>query len=208
MRLCLPMFWLGVGLACAPSIADQATRDGRRVAPDTADSADSDPMVVDTDTSDTAVPHVPVQGQRVIDATDYDSWVGFDLDEGELSDVSQSDWDIALQRYHVKLNGGASGDRDVVAQWVAGTLDEVHQAPAAGWGEDAADDDDDGIPEYLFEDWYLYDSATHVLTPDERVYLIRTGQGAYRKLAIESYYDGVGTPAKVRFRFGELDPPK
>ena len=55
--------------------------------------------------------------QRVLNATSNESWVYFDLDTASViypeNPQADSDWDIAFQRFKIKLNGGVSGPAGV-----------------------------------------------------------------------------------------------
>ena len=130
-----------------------------------------------------------------IDATDAAAWTAIDLDTGAEADEG---WDLAAQRFHLKLDGGVSGDGGVrVAPLPGAAFAEVTAAPADGWITDAPDgDDDDAEPDYAFEQgdgWYAYDVATHTLTPRDTVWIVESGEGALVKLRIDAYYDDAGT---------------
>ena len=51
---------------------------------------------------------------NIIDAQNYDNWVYYNLDDDSIVDITHeesllsTDWHIAFQRNHVKLNGGLS----------------------------------------------------------------------------------------------------
>lgn len=84
----------------------------------------------------------PMENAReaTIDASGNE-WKYFSFSSGkEVSVVSPTtslDWDIAFNRYYVKLNGGASGDGKAEAlktdktQW-----NEVNEAPVTGYSKD------------------------------------------------------------------------
>ncbi|MCB9766290.1 MAG: HmuY family protein [Alphaproteobacteria bacterium] len=138
------------------------------------------------------------------DATDESAWVSYDLDGAAFTEDDA--WDLGIQRYHVRLNGGVSGDAGVEAAWVeAASLDAVTEAPADGWRTDEADADADGVPEYAFGDWYDYDPATHLLSPKARVWVVRSGEGALWKLRITGYYDDAGSGGHPCFEWAALE---
>ena len=147
-----------------------------------------------------------------VDATAEGTWVYLDLDDGRQLEVAdpQADpeWDLAFQRFHIKLNGGVSGGADVQATPVEGTTFEaLTTAPANGYLADQADgDDDDDDPDYVLREWYDYDFMTHVLTPAAVVYVVRHGSG-HTKLQLDSYYDDAGTSGFVTFRWAPLASP-
>lgn len=140
-------------------------------------------------------------GQRtVIDATDEEAWVYFDLETGtelEVDDpMTDPDWDLAFKRFHVASNGGVSGSAGSEVAVLEATFDEVTEVPADGFRVDEADgDDDNDDPDYVFADWYDYDFMTHVLTPKALTYVVLTGSGNAFKIAFEGYYDDAGTSA-------------
>jgi hypothetical protein len=164
----------------------------------------------------TLVPTGPVTTGRnadgtfttIVDATAAPAWTY--LDFGTRAQASEAGpWDLRYQRFHISANGGVTGAGGVeVAPVAAGSLAEVTAVPAAGWITDAPDGDDANLePDYAFEQgngWYAYDIQTHVLKPRPLVWVVRTRGGAAIKLSIERYYDAVGTPGWITFRWGTL----
>ena len=62
-------------------------------------------------------------------------------------------------------------------------------------------------PDYAFEQgdgWYAYDVASHVLTPRPLVWVVRTGDATAVKVAIEDYYDDVGSSGVFTLRWAPL----
>ncbi|HVK78647.1 MAG TPA: HmuY family protein [Kofleriaceae bacterium] len=143
-----------------------------------------------------------------VDATAVDTWTHVDLETGaESSD--QTSWDLAAQRFHLKLNGGVSGTAGVEVAPVPGALADVTAAPTTGWITDAADGEDENMdPDYAFEQgdgWYAYDPQTHLLTPHPTVWVVRTGAGAVVALQITDYYDDAGTSGHFTMTWKALD---
>lgn len=143
-----------------------------------------------------------------IDATDAESWTALAFATGE--EIDGDGWDLSAQRFHLKLNGGVSGDGGVeVAPLPGAAFADVTAPPSSGWITDAPDgDDDDAEPDYAFEQgdgWYAYDPATHVLTPRDVVWVIRTVDGAHLKLVIDGYYDDAGTAGVFTTTWAPLD---
>jgi hypothetical protein len=142
----------------------------------------------------------------ILDASRSDTWTAIDLDRGgEVTDSSDASWDLAGQRFHLRLNGTLlSGTVQVRS---LGDVDlSAAPVPADGpWLEDLVDgDDENDLPDYAFEQgdgWYDYDATTHVLTARPITWLVRTGEGALRVVRIESYYDSAGTAARLRMRW-------
>jgi len=200
--------------ACADSIAPDEGPDGPDggppppTAPDGGPAADAAPAA----TGRVATVRRPDGTYTTrIDASASDAWIAVDLETGGEA-AADGPWDLACQRFHVKLNGGVSGDRGVeVAPLVGADFAAVTAAPADGWIRDAADGDDPGTdPDLAFEQgdgWYVYDPATHVLTPRPVVWVIRTSDGNVVKAVIESYYDDAGTSGHPRLRWAPLGAP-
>lgn len=155
---------------------------------------------------DTADPLFVVE--LTVDATDAERWVGFDLDALELPvDPEGATWDLRFRRYEVELDGGVSGDGDVAVAWVDASFDGLTEVPdGIAWLTDGPDADGDGVPERALDGWYVYDQATHQLSPAPGAWLVRTNAGALFRLAFLSYYDPAGTPARLRLQVGPLDP--
>ncbi len=121
-----------------------------------------------------------------VDARDASSFVYLDLDTAAEATAVDAGWDLAFQRMTVISNGGASGDGGAAVAVLDGaTFDEVTEAPADGYVEDAADH----ASAFGGEDpWYDYDPVSHTLAPKARIYVVRTGAGAFFKVEIASYY--------------------
>ena len=143
-----------------------------------------------------------------VDASAMDAWVHLDLD-GRAEVDADGAWELGFQRFAVTLDGGISGDGEVAAAALDGAdFDALTVAPADGYVVDAVDgDDEDGEPDLALAGWYAYDPTTHVLTPVDRVYVIRSSDGGYFKLRFLDYYDDAGTSGFPTFRWGPVDPP-
>jgi hypothetical protein len=148
-----------------------------------------------------------------VDASNSEAWRYFSFATGAevtpADPTSSPDWDLAFQRFHILSNGGVSGSGGAAIAVVASqTLADLGAAPADGYLEDQADgDDDDSIAESAFsmgDGWYAYDSATNRLSPHPNVYVVRTGSGAFYKLAIVDYYDAAGTSGYPSFEWAGL----
>lgn len=148
-----------------------------------------------------------------VDASDMAAWRYFSFATGSevlpADPATSADWDLAFQRFHILSNGGVTGSGGAAIAIVSGqAFADVSAAPAEGYLEDSADgDDDDTISESAFSDgdgWYAYDPATNRLSPHPNVYVVRTGSGAFFKLAIIDYYDAAGTSGYPRFEWAAL----
>ena len=154
-----------------------------------------------SDTLDPGPDALPFEG-LILDATSEEAWVGLDLDTSEIVDPEGETWDLAARRFEIKVNGGVSGDGSVEVV----EADETGTPPVDGWMTDEPDADDDGIPEYALLNWYDYNFDTHVLTPVDTAWWIRTTEGQFVQLEILSYYDDAGTSARYQLAttpFGE-----
>lgn len=147
----------------------------------------------------------PVDGFVVdtvtIDARDGSRWVHFDFDKRSAVDGPLAGWDLALNRYHVVVNGGtgypgAGGAIAIGAPWEA-----VTEAPASGYATtDGALEDGAATPG--LERWYRYGFFSHLLEPKDETYVIRTAEGRYAKLRILSYYCPQATPGCMTLVYG------
>ena len=165
MQLLILISVSGLLLACSESI-DSTGQDGEN-------------SCVQTEVEENA------DGVRsiTINAMDYENWVKLHLDSGITDD--QNDWDLALRRYALRLNGGGSGSGYGIAQWVEGeTLADASQAPEDQWTTDET-----VAEEIVFSDWYNYNGMTHQLTPKDRAYFVRGHDGMrYYALTVVNYY--------------------
>jgi hypothetical protein len=153
-----------------------------------------------------------------VDATDEELWLYFDFDsmaavESTTPEMSEI-WDLGFRRFHIKLNGGVSGAGGMEVALLTGVaFADVNQAPADGYISDVPDDaeDEDLDPEYVMSNgdtaWFDYSPATHVLTPRDHVYVVRSVENGYYKMQIIAYYDGAGSPAYVRFQWSHIPGP-
>lgn len=146
-----------------------------------------------------------------VDATASDQWVYLDLDRGENAAVAMAGWDLAIQRFKIRSNGGVSGTGGVEIAIVPGGFDAVTAVPSSGWLTDAVDGDDgNSDPDYVFDQqdiWYAYNLMDHSLAPRDRVYVVRSTERRTFKLRLTSYYDGAGTSGFVSFRWQEIGAP-
>ncbi|MEC8025627.1 MAG: HmuY family protein, partial [Myxococcota bacterium] len=142
-----------------------------------------------------------------VDATSKTEWTYYSF---KLPGVvaEGDDWDLAFQRSFIKANGGASGDGPVIVTHIDENFAEVTKAPDEGYRY--ASTDEDGEPVYAFDadgNWYDYDISTHILTPKNRTYVVRTATGFY-KMAVLDYYGGdAPTSAVYEFQWGSVTEP-
>lgn len=121
----------------------------------------------------------------------------YDLKTGQfvpvaLADSATDKWDIAFNATTIIFNSGVSGPGNASAQIVAGTFNDIYQAPADGYKQDAVGDF--AVPTGSDNGWYHYtfmDNPQHAMLPiPGRIIIMRTTDGKYAKLEILSYYKG------------------
>lgn len=150
-----------------------------------------------------------------INSSDQDAWIHVSLATGAVAAIDESAgelaWDLGFRRFNIKLNGGASGAGAGELALIDGAaLDDVSEAPAGGYVTDEPDvaDDEDEDDEYAFltagDGWFDYDPMTHVLTPKERVYVVRGAEGATFALSIQRYYDEAGSAARFTVHWAPI----
>jgi hypothetical protein len=111
-------------------------------------------------------------------------------------------WDLMFSNYNVGQNSGPNGPAGVAAAFyvyqylvdptdINAVGDVFAGNPAAPMFPDAASS--------IFDNWYNYDSNTHVLTSKNFVYLVKSN-GHLFKMQIYSYYANVGgVPASANY---------
>lgn len=145
-----------------------------------------------------------------INASDSMSWVYIQLSSGKevmpQDPQNSTDWDLALQRFQIKVNGGISGKGGVEVALVRGTtFPALATAPQSSYVTDQQDSADEDLdPDYAFVQqgtWYSYNAMTHLLTPKDQVYVVRATTGAHYKLQMSGYYDQAGSSGYPAFRW-------
>jgi len=156
--------------------------------------------------------------ETLVDATSETEWRYLDLETGLAvtpADPANSDaWDLGFRRYNLITNGGVSGSGGGAAVRLPDVAFEgLTEAPETGWMADAADiaEDNDTGPDTAFNggvesvnDWYDYDSASHRLSPRAVTFAVRSTLGNFFKIEMLGYYDDVGTPGMLRFRWARI----
>ena len=188
--LCLSV---GLLLGCAPDLRTDHPFDGETT---------TGPLVTSTD--------LEGGGKRLlIDATNKMSQVYVDLDEGREMKPDEAfasnGWDLALKRFDIYVNSGASGPGAVEVQVIkGGDYASFTQAPATGFVQDTPD----RVFNTVDDGWYFYDLGVHrLVTRTELFYLLHTSAGAYVKLRMLSYYDDNGTPASISLEYAPISAP-
>jgi len=160
--------------------------------------------------SDESTPKsLPHAIQFSIDARNPKKWIYFNLSEKRIVHprfVSSTNWDLAFKRYHVIANGGAAnlaadgGIRDL------GAIDLTHlpKVPQDQYVKDTRTQDGRGIENAAIRHWYLYDYASHILTPMSHVYGVRTPGGRYFAFRILNYYCSNGQSGCVTLEISHI----
>ncbi len=191
--------------ACAPDLRVDHPFDGTGKCIDPVNKAEVDcaliPLV--TVTLDGAVRNV------IVDATNRDSKVYVDLDSGREMKSDEAfetnGWDLAFKRFEIAINGGSSspGGPVQVAVLDGAAFASVTVAPSTGYQQDSAATVFSGVN----GGWYYYDLGTHKLTTNDKLYIVKTTDGAYMKLRMGSYYDAAGTAARISLSYTQVRAP-
>ena len=136
-----------------------------------------------------------------VDARDGAAWVYFDFDRRSAVGGPLAGWDLALNRYHVVVNGGVGYPGAGGAIATSEPWDAVTEAPASGYATTEGGLEEGAATPGL-ERWYQYGFFSHLLEPKDETYVIRTAEGRYAKLRILSYYCPQATPGCVTLLYG------
>jgi hypothetical protein len=157
------LFVAALGYIVASSVA-------RREAP----TFEPSPVVTMPQASDTVVVDTVT-----IDARDANAWRYFDFATGSvIVPPDTAGWDIAFRRFHVMV-AGAAADLGAVA------FDLVTTVPSAGF---VVNSSGSNTANPSFDNWYRYNVFSHLLEPDDHVYVVRTADERYAKIEFLGYY--------------------
>lgn len=141
-----------------------------------------------------------VMGRVTLDARSGDRWSFFDFSRN--SRVERPDplgWDIAVRRTRWIVNGGPGFAGRGGARVAGSAFDSLMNAPDSGYtGTTVAAGDSTSR---VFDRWYRYDYLSHLLWPKPTIFALRTADGRYAKLRIESYYCPGPEPGCLTFRY-------
>jgi HmuY protein len=137
-----------------------------------------------------------------VDARNADTWVRLDLSTGGEVPASDPDaWDLAVRRFQIVVNGGPGFRGRAGVVLVRGVpFDSVVEAPADGYAVSRVTTGGDSTA-IAFEDWYDYSFFSHLLTPADVVYVLRTADGRYAKFELLDYYCPGADPGCLTFRY-------
>jgi len=127
--------------------------------------------------------------------------VYFDLVNGAVS--SASDWDLALEGYDIRVNGGASGGGQAGAVVATEAFDDITNA-AAPPANVFKGDSYGGV--FKAKPWYRYNLTgdDHQIWPTFNVYFLKRGDTVY-KVQLTSYYGPAGETRRITLRYAKLD---
>ena len=128
--------------------------------------------------------------------------VYFDFASNSSStDSSAHAWDIAIQGYTIRVNGGVSGPGQAGAVPMDAAFDDitsVDDVPEVAYKADAFG----GV--FAASKWYRYNlEGHHQIWPTYDVYLIKRGEVVY-KVQITGYYSATGAARHITFRYAPL----
>lgn len=136
--------------------------------------------------------------EYTLDATSPANWTWFDFSRNaRVENPGALDWDLAVRRFHVIVNGGAGfAGRGGLVDLGPQPFDSVLVVPDTGY----APTDADSINP-VTRRWYDYGYTSHLLQPKGSVYALRTADGKYAKLQVVSYYCGEALSGCLSFRY-------
>lgn len=138
-----------------------------------------------------------VQRATDIDARAEDgNWTFFSLREGTVippEDSTTTNWDLAFKNTMIRVNGGVSGPGNGALVLLRDTtFHAVRNAPLDSHFRSDSTIAAGGLalPTGSGNGWYEYDLGSGLILPFPAVLVIRTADGRYAKVQIESYYLG------------------
>lgn len=126
--------------------------------------------------------------------------VYFDLLAGTIG--TAADWDLALEGYDIRVNGGASGGGQAGAVAATEPFDAIGNAaspPATVFRGDSYG----GV--FKAHPWYRYNvtGSDHQVWPTFDVYLLKRGDTLF-KVQVTSYYGPAGEPRRITLRYARI----
>jgi hypothetical protein len=150
-------------------------------------------------------------------ATSYTDWVYYSFSEGTIVDVTdpktETNWDIGLRRNHFSTNSGSSGN-GAGGVFDAGVVDfnTYFEAPETGYTVDDTVQNMDltTIPfptmysiagNSVLETWGVFtDEQPPTFIPSNKVFVVKTADGKYVKMIVQSYYGAEGS-GNITFKY-------
>lgn len=138
-------------------------------------------------------------GTVTIDASAEGAWRFFDFGRGSVVPPADGDWDLAIHRFDVIVNGGEGfPGRGGALDLGDVAFEDVEEVPADGYEPSQAGRDSTHA---VLGDWYDYGFTSHLLRPKDRTYALRTADGRYAKMRILSYYCPGARPGCLTLRY-------
>lgn len=127
--------------------------------------------------------------------------VSVDLLNGTLNG---GDWDLRLEGYTFRANGGVSGNGNAAVLNAGVPFAETPAADEAPARVFLADEFGGVFDEHP---WYRYDlQGNHQIWPNYNVYLVRSGNSIYKIQLISYYRPSDGEDRHITFRYAPLTP--
>jgi len=129
-----------------------------------------------------------------LDARDPDQWTFLAFDRGPLAPPDTAGWDLASRRFHLMTTGSV-----LVLPGVA--FDSLSIAPVGEYSSTTFLPDTQNA---ALSRWYRYSMFSHLLTPKQQLYVVRTRSGTAVKLEMLSYYCPGPDPGCLTFRYARV----
>ena len=130
---------------------------------------------------------------------DASSPASVDLNTGSTA-PAEGAWDLALEGFTIRLNGGVSGSGTAAA---AVATEEFSSVTTASTDPRAYLQDNFGGV-FNSHPWYRYNlTGENIIHPTFDVYLIKRGADVY-KVQLINYYGTAGEPRHITFRYAQL----
>jgi hypothetical protein len=140
----------------------------------------------------------------VVNATSENKWVYFSFDKNDTLQISDpknsTNWDLAFKRFYIRSNGGLSGignagadsinsknqsgfdSYNTVSNIANFSADKYMQVMTyMGYGMDTVNP--------VLYTWFNYNLTTNQLIPTNMIFVVKTANGKFAKIWIESYYN-------------------
>ena len=111
-------------------------------------------------------------------------------------------WDLRLEGFVIRLNGGVSGAGNAAAATTTESFETVTTAAV----DSRAFQQDGFAGVFASHPWYRYNlTGENIIHPTFEVYLVRRGAEVY-KLQLTDYYGPAGEPRRITVRYARLAP--
>lgn len=153
-----------------------------------------------TDPGPTQVGDTLVSGRVTLDGRSADRWAFFDFSRNApVRNPGSLEWDIGVRRTSWIVNGGDGFAGRGGALASDAPFGDLNRAPDGDYTTTNIAVGDS--VNRAFDRWYRYDYLSHLLWPKPTSFVVRTADGRYAKLRIESYYCAGPEPGCVTFRY-------